>query len=297
MRKDLLLFAALVVGCAPGGGGGGNGGTQDATTEADQGAVDAAAGDAGLEALLDDFCTRQATAKCEWAFECVGGGQIYTGLGLQGPAVEDCVEDLRDGCLEDANDRAGRGTLEFGGVAAIDECVERLADGPCPPGAVSEWVEQWRSYAFNACKGVVRGTRAADEACERRRDCRDESNICAIGKCRAAEPRDVMAPCTATGDLPGELNADPLCAGASCAALQPNDEMLDGICTIDCSDGAHRCPQGTGCLQLQVSGQAPSWICTATCTMPQHCVNGFSCVKYDPNDISDARHCYVTSSD
>jgi len=101
-----------------------------------------------------------------------------------------------------------------------------------------------------------------------------------------------MGSCTAEGEQAGEMNADPLCPGQVCAAFGPNEEMLDGVCTIDCSDGRHRCPQGTACLQLSVNGQAANWLCTAPCTLPQHCRNGLSCVKSDP--AADEGYCFAT---
>lgn len=296
MRR-LILVAALSVGCAPGGGGGGSGGSGGGGGE-DAGVADSGGGaDLGVREAIEAFCQRAARAKCEWAFECVGGAAIHTKLGLSGPEIEDCTAADAQECLDDVVDRFERETLDFA-ADAVDQCATALRMAPCPPGDPTEWVEAWRRNVFQRCGNVVRGTQGEGDACTTRNDCaapERPAHICELGTCKASEPADVMVPCTAEGNVPGAVNYDPLCPGQVCAALGPNQEGLDGICTIDCSDGAHRCPQGAPCLQLSVQGQAPAWICTATCTMQDHCAGGFSCVKYDANSIAEDRHCYVTS--
>ncbi len=294
--RYLALLAVTAMGCAPGGGGGGGGGAGGGAL-ADAGASDVGGADLGVRAQLEDFCNRAALAKCQWAFECVGGGAIHTKLGLSGPEIEDCAEADAEACLADVIGRFERETLDFA-ADAVDQCATALRMAPCPGGDPTEWVEAWRRNVHQRCGNVVRGTQGEGDPCETRNDCAAPdrpSHICEFGTCKAAAPSDVMVPCDATGNLPGATNYDGLCPGQTCAALGPNQEGLDGICTIDCSDGAHRCPQGAPCLQLSIQGQAPSWVCTATCTEPAHCENGFSCVKYDANSITEDRHCFVTS--
>ena len=71
------------------------------------------AGSAAVEAQLRGFCERAARAKCVWAFDCVGSGQIHTQLGLSGPEIDDCAAADTEACLADATDRLDRETLDF----------------------------------------------------------------------------------------------------------------------------------------------------------------------------------------
>ncbi len=300
-------MALLAVGCTPtSGGGGGNGGAGGDGGTADMGATDAAAeADLGLRDSAARFCDALAEAKCEYAFACVGGGAIHTKLGLSGPTHEDCVAADSEECKADVLDRFDRGTLDLT-PAAVDTCVSRvgprdaMGEFQCPPGDPTDWVEQWRRNIWNVCGPAIRGTQVEGDMCVTRNDCAapaNPSHICKLGTCAESSPSDSMVPCNAEGSLIGELNYDPLCAGQSCAAVGPNEEGIEGICTTDCSDGAHRCPQGAPCLQISVQGASPSWLCTATCTEDDHCSNGFVCRKIDPMAIApDApRHCFVTS--
>lgn len=296
--RGLTTAALMAFGCAPtGGGGGGGSGGSGGAVDADMGATDAAVeADLGVRDAVEAFCDRAARAKCEWAFECVGGGQVFTKLGLSGPEVDDCAAADAEKCKADVLDRFDRETLNFA-ANAVDTCVAGLAGAPCPGGDPLEWVEQWRGNTLVRCGNVVRGTRADGDACTVRNDCADPTLICAIGTCRAGSRNDLMTPCNAEGALPGELNADGLCPGGWCSALGPNEEGLDGLCTIDCSDGRNRCPaDGAQCLQISVQGQAPTWLCTADCTMDAHCSNDLPCRKIDAMDVAaDAsRHCWVT---
>ena len=287
-----LFFGAMVWAAAACDDGGEA--SVDAAPMADMGEaglmVDAApAGDP-----LTEYCERTAQARCEWAFECVGGGpDLWTTFGLAGPDVAGCVAPLVEACVADVQGREARGTLMFT-AAAVDACVNGLRGAPCPDGEPGDWVEQWYAFTYSRCATVVRGTQVSGAGCEVKADCQDEQHICADGDCRAPRSADIQQDCDALGATFGESNYDRACPGELCVQPGNNEQGKAGVCSADCRYGLG-CPGGDACLRISAPGSPPTWYCIHPCEQDRDCANGLTCRFTDPGNIANrSKHCWTT---
>ncbi|MEZ4471964.1 MAG: hypothetical protein R3F60_14455 [bacterium] len=286
-RSAWMLAALAVVGCDDGGGGGGEV-VVDAAVVADAGG--AGGGGGGEADLPQRYCEGIGTAKCEYVFRCVQGGNRRVVFGLDGPELADCVETEAARCLEDVADRAQRGTLRAITDEEIATCQTRMAGLDCPPGTPSDWVTMFYQFYAQRCTSVGVGNVPEGQPCERRTDCQNRDLLCIDGTCKAARPADIQQDCVASGRVEGALNPDDACPGEVCAQVRANDDDKQGICTADCTEG-FGCPSGAYCLQTSGATGVPSWYCTWPCAQDRDCTNGFECIPVDPMEPDGAKHC------
>lgn len=290
MRRILWVAMAIAAGCDDGGGTGG--GADGGLIVLPDGGAGGAGGEGGAGDIIDDYCAGIATAKCEYVFKCVEGIARGSTFGLDGPGLDDCVATEADRCLEDARDRAQRGTIREITAVEIETCRSRMTALACPPGSPDDWVTMFYQFYGQRCTSIGTGMVPDGQACERRTDCQTRQNIC-DGTCRPAQASDIMQDCVATGSRPGNLNPDDSCIGETCARLVNNDVGKEGICTIDCTEG-FGCPSGSYCLRSSGIGGVATWYCSWPCQADRDCQNGFQCAEINPDEPGD-RHCAVRS--
>ncbi|MGC4092827.1 MAG: hypothetical protein QM756_34070 [Polyangiaceae bacterium] len=163
-------------------------------------------------------------------------------------------------------------SLKSGGVSVdprrLGECqmaAERAFSG-------CDWVSPAATLPIAECEGVLLPQRAEGERCSSSLECQaplhcDAANAAAVGRCRA--PREVGAPCSASGDA---------LAGVT---LARSFESAHPLCRDSCSSVSHRCEPAPA------SGAA--CFASANCRVGQHCVDGRCVDGARSNDTATCR--------